>query len=287
METKKEKGKGQQEEFDTTPNDDLDQLDLMGWAWEFEKRNPDGDQEISWAGMMWPKNETFVIDDHLVVDGVKDKSRALPGGFLLVDGEIMNWPFKHTFFVRSSSTCKLRCQMGPGKAVSDPSSRITVAGCKIKGAAWIKRPKYQKLYKRLYFRVPFGQTENGPEKMLKEEKNPFTVMFLVNVSGSAHVILSEFKMQLRAWQKELKQQLKMPSLRRRKEWKIQVMVYDLKEKFHKDYEEMAAILYPKEKNDYPNFPVTKRLRKAYGRAKKMIKGEYKKYIPEIPPAAYQ
>ncbi|OHE56891.1 MAG: hypothetical protein A2Z47_10610 [Thermodesulfovibrio sp. RBG_19FT_COMBO_42_12] len=117
--------------------------------------------------------------------------------------------------------------------------------------------------------------------MIEEEKNPFSVMFLINVAGAEKRILDEIKKQIKTWKREFKRLLHMREQKIRKEWKQCLIVYDLKELHKKDYSEIAAIVYPLEKNDYPDYPITKKVRKNYDRAYQLIQGDYKRYIPEI------
>lgn len=58
------------------------------------------------------------------------------------------------------------------------------------------------------------------------------------------------------------------------------MVYDLNEIYPDDFNKIASFAYPEEKNEYPNYPVTKKVRVQVNEAKSLINGKYKQYLTE-------
>jgi hypothetical protein len=254
MEMEKEKGIDKAGFFNRADYDYMDNLGYAGWEFEFKKRNLSNNSYVEVRGLKISKDSDITITGDT-----------------------------QCYYVRSSSLTKLKHRTEPAIVQKSPSGgKIEIDGYELKAVEIVKPPKYKQKYKRLYSHGAFVSTDDTPESMIKEDTNPFTIMFLCDVSGNQELILDEFKRQLTTWQRELKRLLGMPSKRMRKEWKEYLMVYDLKEKYGKDFREIASIVYPQDENDYTSgFPATKKVRQNYKRALELIGGDYKRYIPPM------
>lgn len=245
--------------FNVESYDYLDRIDLVGWAWEFIRRQKNDEDEVQFLGIYIPRD-------------TRATSISAPN---------------QTPHVKSATIGRMKHRVKPGVIRPSSSSSCAVDGMGIiPDAELVSPPEYAAKYRRIYEIGSIRGTDKGPEDMLHNETgNPFVVMFLVDVSGKEEEVQAQFDRHFKAWRREFKR-LFSTFYRRKRDWKTHLMVYDLKETHRKSFEEIAQILFPLESNDYADgYPVTKKVRKHYKAAERLIAGEFKRYIPDTPAAA--
>lgn len=125
----------------------------------------------------------------------------------------------------------------------------------------------------LYFTDRRGAVEDFICEMLSPGNNQDTLYIGISLSAKKQDIIVAIENLMDS----IPSKNKKGDTKRTQAFKIQLMTYDLKEKYGYDFNRIATTLYPNEANTHAtSYPVTKKVRQHYNKADKMIRSIVKK-----------